>query len=352
MIDEPDFFSLWSTLSIGGGEKGRESLGTKWWRSEEMFPMTEEEPEEPTPEPTTSLLQTSSPAPSIFSSPLFSSSSSSLLPPQRQSTPIPPPPQKGRTEYFITIFSDSSIYYTKVKNFDRRPPTCLSQESHRLSISSSSDSGEIPINFLNHLRFTFLIPSTSSPKDFLLVGRSGRGGIIKCSFSFPQQETCLPIDSNITIKNNQHFQSQEDEQPAIFKFLQIPANFTGKIRKLVHGFMGESIMALGDSIEGLAQSWEVEEIGGREGGWVEEGERGGFGNESWEEREEDQEAEEVVLPSFVGKGIGVENGVKVGVRVAVWHDGLSSFLFSFCGRSDKPDVFVNNRKNDININFN
>ncbi|KAM0746323.1 hypothetical protein T439DRAFT_329776 [Meredithblackwellia eburnea MCA 4105] len=188
MIDEPDFFSLWATLDVHSSLPSHVPLTTCFRQTRDQWPAETEG---------------GSPA------------------------------RKGSKDDFVTVFSDGTVWSTTVQNFDCRPPTCLTQSSHRLHDSAFSPSQ------LANLRHTLLVPSADD--ELFLVCRCSRGSLLLADLSAPN------IDEP-------PFSSAPDfvEPPK-----DVAVNFTGKIRSLVQSEGGESLLARGDS--SFIQNWELDD---------------------------------------------------------------------------------------------
>ncbi|BGO90977.1 hypothetical protein NBRC10512_002265 [Rhodotorula toruloides] len=130
VIDEPDFFSLWTSLDVHSTLPKQLPLATLYWRTRPM---------------------------------------------ERTQHP-----ERGGTEDdFVTVFSDGSVHLTTVSNFDCRPPTCLTQTTEVLQENVFQPT-ELP-NF----RYPHLLPSRSDPASFHLIGRSSRGTFVHSRATVP-----------------------------------------------------------------------------------------------------------------------------------------------------------------------
>ncbi|GJN89497.1 hypothetical protein Rhopal_002484-T1 [Rhodotorula paludigena] len=129
VIDEPNFFSLWTSLDVHASLPKQIPLATCYWRTR---PMEGQDPA-----------------------------------------------RGGTEDDFVTVFSDGSVHLSTVSNFDCRPPTCVSQSSRVLQQSVFQ-----PTQLAN-FRFPHLLPSRSDPSSFHFVGRSSRGTLVHSRATLP-----------------------------------------------------------------------------------------------------------------------------------------------------------------------
>lgn len=116
-----------------------------------------------------------------------------------------------------------------MQNFDRRPPTCLSQHSHLL------ESEAIHHDQLASLRHTQLVSTGQDTAS--IVGRDSKGTMVQLSISVRAAQISKRQASAATI----------------------PVSQLGTVRHLVPTAAGEALLAIGTN--GRLQNWEVGEDG-------------------------------------------------------------------------------------------
>ncbi|CEQ42660.1 SPOSA6832_04497 [Sporobolomyces salmonicolor] len=130
VIDEPDFFSLWTSLDVHAILPKQLPLATMYWRTRKMD-HTED------------------------------------------------PARRGTEDDFVTVFTDGSVHLTTVSNFDCRPPACLTQSTVLLQ------EGVFTPSQLSNFRYPSLVPSRSNPSSFHLIGRCSRGILVHARATLP-----------------------------------------------------------------------------------------------------------------------------------------------------------------------
>ncbi|BGP39389.1 regulator of (H+)-ATPase in vacuolar membrane [Rhodotorula kratochvilovae] len=153
VIDEPDFFSLWTSLDIHSSLPKQVPLATCYWRTREME--------------------------------------------GGKGTP-----RGGTEDEFVTVFLDGSVHLTTVSNFDCRPPACLSQTSSVLQESV------FPPNQLANFRHTYLLPSRSGPNSFHLIGRCSRGTLV-------HSRATVPSSALVAASSRQHAFHEDPHKPSV-----------------------------------------------------------------------------------------------------------------------------------------
>ncbi|GAA5892396.1 hypothetical protein JCM5296_003587 [Sporobolomyces johnsonii] len=130
VIDEPDFFSLWTSLDVHAILPKQLPLATMYWRTREMANAED-------------------------------------------------PARRGTEDDFVTVFTDGSVHLTTVSNFDCRPPACLTQSTVLLQ------EGVFTPSQLSNLRYPSLLPSRSNPSSFHFIGRCSRGTLVHARATLP-----------------------------------------------------------------------------------------------------------------------------------------------------------------------
>ncbi|GAA6036036.1 hypothetical protein JCM8097_006576 [Rhodosporidiobolus ruineniae] len=143
MIDEPSFFSLWSTLNVHSTLPKHLPLTTLYWRTKAMEG-------------------------------------------RKEGT-------GGTEDEFVTVFADGSVALTSISNFDSRPPTCLAQATTLLQEAVFSSPSQ-----LSSLRHPFLLPSRSQAgSSFHLVGRSTRCTLVHARATLPLSTSGLAATKRV-----------------------------------------------------------------------------------------------------------------------------------------------------------
>jgi len=153
VIDEPDFFSLWTSLDVNASLPQQVPLATCYWRTKE----------------TESGKGT---------------------------------PRGGTEDEFVTVFIDGSVHLTTVSNFDCRPPACLAQSTSVLQPHVFT-----PAQLAN-FRHTSLLPSRSSANAFHLVGRCGRSTLVHA-------RATVPSSALVAASTKQHAFHDEGRKPPV-----------------------------------------------------------------------------------------------------------------------------------------
>ncbi|KPV72243.1 uncharacterized protein RHOBADRAFT_56056 [Rhodotorula graminis WP1] len=153
VIDEPDFFSLWTSLDVHTALPKQVPLATCYWRTKE----TE----------------------------------------AGKGTP-----RGGTEDEFVTVFIDGSVHLTTVSNFDCRPPACLVQSTSTLQQHVFS-----PTQLAN-FRHTYLLPSRSASNAFHLVGRCARSTLVHA-------RATVPSSALVAASIKQHAFHDEARKPPI-----------------------------------------------------------------------------------------------------------------------------------------
>ena len=198
VIDEPDFFSLWTSLDVHTALPKQVPLATSYWRTK----ATE----------------------------------------AGKGTP-----RGGTEDEFVTVFIDGSVHLTTVSNFDCRPPACLVQSTSTLQQHVFS-----PTQLAN-FRHTYLLPSRSSTNTFHLVGRCARSTLVHA-------RATVPSSALVAASTKQHAFHDEARKPPVSvvgRIIQVrPALEGGAVLAVGEGGRVQS-WTLGEN-EGVAESFVAE----------------------------------------------------------------------------------------------
>ncbi|GAA6056051.1 hypothetical protein JCM3770_007000 [Rhodotorula araucariae] len=168
VIDEPDFFSLWTSLDIHASLSKQVPLATCYWRTREME--------------------------------------------GGKGTA-----RGGTEDEFVTVFLDGSVHLTTVSNFDCRPPACLAQTTSVLQNSV------FPPEQLANFRHTYLLPSRSGPNSFHLVGRCSRGTLV-------HSRATVPSSALVAASSRQHAFHEDPHKPSVSlvgRVVRLAPSFSG-----------------------------------------------------------------------------------------------------------------------------